>query len=430
MLLIYRQAIFILFFFFFCLFQSTVLLAAENETVNFLTLADIHFDPFIACYNKPAPCALIQKLRQAPASQWAHILATDDKSIQQYRLDTSYHLLTSTLAAAKVKSQAMNVQFVLVMGDFLAHDNRNFYIQFTGDRSRAGYAAFVKKTMEFLRNELAAAFPSTDVYVVVGNNDSYRYDYMVEPNSAFFRDMGQIFSSLIKNKHNRQSMLLSFPIAGYYAVDLTNLHHMRLIGLNSVLFSDKARGNHIEQAAKKELDWLHQQLAAAKVRHQKVFIAMHIPAGVDIYGSLKYRLLRLIELWKPIYIQRFEEELQAFAPQMAAIFSGHLHIDWLQMLTLNNANSIPIAGTPSVSPIFGNNPGFKIYTYNVETARLDDYQTFYYSLSDKRAWSAKEDKDRFYQSDCQNCRLLTGLHLMEYLDKSMQAIMTYRNSSL
>ena len=427
MLFTYRNIIFVLCCF--ALLQSP-LFAAEEQKINFLTLADIHFDPFIACYNKPAPCVLIQKLRQAPASQWPAIFTNDDKSIQQYRLDTNYYLLNSTLKAAKEKSQAMNVQFVLVLGDFLAHDNRHFYIQFTRDRSRAGYAAFVKKTMEFLRNELAAAFPNIDVYIVVGNNDSYRYDYMIEPYGAFFRDMGQIFSSLIKNKNNRQSMLLSFPIAGYYGVDLANPPGVRLLGLNSVLFSDKARGNHLSQVATKELDWLQQQLVAAKAKHQKVFIAMHIPAGVDIYGSLKYRLLRLIELWKPDYIQRFEEELQAFSPQMSAIFSGHLHIDWLQMLTLNNANSIPIAGTPSVSPIFGNNPGFKVYTYNVDTEQLDDYETFYYSLSASPAWSAKRATESFYQSDCQNCRLLTGLHLMEYLDKSMQAIVTYRNSGV
>ena len=360
----------------FLLFSS----AAFAENINFITLADIHFDPFIACAGV-APCPLIKKLENAKPTDWSAILHAADTSKPKYKLDTNYLLLTSVLSNADHVASAHEVQFGIVLGDELGHEFRQKYIQYTRDRSRAHYQLFVKKLLIFLNNAIGETFPDIDIFMVVGNNDAYAADYYTEIHSVFFTDMSSVWSSLIKTKAARNEMRETFPLAGYYAVDLPTQAPLRLIVINSVLFSYKAKGKSVPKAAADELSWLHEQLVLAKKRKQKVLIAMHIPSGIDVYATLRIRLFRLVDLWKTSYEKQFEAELAMFAPEIVGVFSGHLHSDWTRFLSLGKGKSVYMSGTPSISPIFGNNPGFKIYTYSTATQAIEQAKTHSQLLS-------------------------------------------------
>lgn len=391
------------------LFISTGFATESNQSVQFLSLADIHFDPFINCQQK-TPCLVIEKLRTSSSSAWPALLAAYDSNVPARRQDTSYSLLTSALAAAKKAAQTRDVKFVLVLGDFLAHDYRKYYVKYSNDKTLSGYQAFVRKTFEFLNAEFAKAFPEKSIYMVVGNNDSYRNDYVMTVGGDFFQDMAALWSRLIKNPTNQASMQRGFANAGYYAVNIQD--NLRLIVLNSVLFSTKARGKNINAAAQQELNWLHNELSQAAANEQEVFIAMHIPMGVDIYASLKTRLFKLIALWKTEYSNDFQADLEQYAPIISAVFAGHLHSDWFHILTLNGIE-VPVTGTPSISPIFGNNPGFKIYRYAYETAQLEDFLTYYYPLSNSRAWGIEYDFNQIYQSNCHECEAPDNVSMMQ-----------------
>lgn len=383
----------------------------ENTLSYFLTLADIHFDPFISCQTtKVQPCPLIVKLNRAPVNEWSMLLAAYDKSVPVYRQDTDYSLLVSSLTAAKKAAASEHAQFVIVLGDLLGHNFKHYYKKYSQDQTAAGRLVFTRKTIQFVTNELAKTFPQTNVYMLVGNNDSYQNDYVTPPNSLFLKEAASEWSALIKNKMQREEMQQTFPYAGYYAINLSPDAKLRLIVLNTVLFSVKAKGKNVDQAADNELKWLQQQLASVKAHQQKAIIAMHIPPGVDVYATLRLRLFTLVSLWKPAYAARFQTELQQFAPVISGIFSGHLHSDWFQVLTFNQStNEIPITGTPSISPIFGNNPGFKIYSYSPTSLQLDDFVTYYYSLSDKRTWGLEYDFNHIYQANCHDCIMIHGM---------------------
>lgn len=394
---------------------ATVSAAADDKRdapIRFLTLADIHFDPFIYCQEE-RPCSLIDRLRQAPVSEWPKILSKYKAKPPQYKNDTNYQLLKSSLAAAKKAAEEKHAQFVIVLGDFIGHSFKYNYPFYSQDKDGFGYQAFIKKNLEFLANELAETFPNLDVYSVVGNNDSYVDDYVSHPHGIFFKDAASIFSGLIKNKNNRAMMQQAFPVGGYYAVNLPDQPSLRLIVLNTVMFSDRAEGKGVEQGANQQLDWLHNELESVKAKHQKALIAMHIPMGIDVYISPQFRLFTLIEFWEPRYTQRFKIELQQFSPEIAAIFTGHLHSDWFQTLKVSNSNDIPVTSTPSISPIFGNNPGFKIYSYSLQSQQLEDFLTYYYPISDKRAWGMEYDFNQAYHPNCHACPILRDRDLLQ-----------------
>ncbi len=383
----------------FSFFSLPVFAAEQKKLLQFITLADIHFDPFIVCYQKRRPCQTLQLLRQAPVSEWPSVLAKFDHAKPIYRSNTNYPLLISALNSAKQVTEKNSVQFVLVLGDFLAHDFRSYYQRYARDNSNIGYQEFVKKTMQFITNELNKTFTRINVFPIIGNNDSYHGDYVTVPNGLFFRDLQQTWSSLIKNPQDRAAMQASFARGGYYGLDIPNYPNLRLIVLNSVLFSAKSQGPGVEQAALQELTWLHEQLSLAKTKKQNVLIATHIPPGIDIYASLQYRLLRLLELWKIDYIKRFEKELHEFAPEILGIFAGHLHTDWFQIMTLDDIYRIPVTGTPSISPIYGNNPGFKLYSYSIQSQRFVNFETYYYSIERTHRWSKESYLNRFFVRD-------------------------------
>jgi len=392
---------------------STSIQHQQTEFIHFLTLADIHFDPFLSCHAKP--CPLIEKLRSTSSNQWATILSEYDTSPPQYKLDTNNMLLNSAMIASQKAAAVNQAQFVLVLGDFLGHEFRSSYKKYSTDERMAGYQSFVRKTMEFITHQLAHAFPSIDVYSVVGNNDSYQDDYVTNPGGQFFQDTAKLWSSLIKNKFNRVAMQSQFSFSGYYAITLPSQYNLRLIVINTNLFSNKANGQVIDEVAAKQLKWLHEQLQIAKDNKQKVFIAMHIPDGIDVYMTFRIRLFRLIELWKSQYTKQFQVELQQFSPEIAGVFVGHLHSDWLQIETFNS-NEIPVMGIPSISPIFGNNPGFKLYSYSSNPVQLDDFTTYYDPLNGKKVWIFEYDFNQVYQHNCYHCPIVQQINMLQRRD--------------
>lgn len=381
----------------------------KSKQFTFLTLADLHFDPFIACHSvKSSPCPLIVKLRELPVTAWSKILMESDISLQLYRQDSTYSLIASALQEAKKAGDAANSQFVIILGDFFGHEFRQYYRKYTHDHSASGYHNFIKKTLIFLSNEIRKTFPAIDVYMVVGNNDSYQNDYYANPQGPFFHDAANLWSRFIRETASSQKMQKEFSNAGYYAIDIGAYPKMRLIVLNTTLFSYKAKGENIAEAALQELNWLHQELAMARKNQQKILIAMHIPPQVDMYLTSRIRLFTLLNLWKDRYIIRFRSELNEFASDIAGILAAHLHFSWFQILAFDTGE-IPMIGTPSISPIFGNDPGFNILKYSVYSSKVENFISYSYPLK-KHVWGALHDRNQVYLSTCKYCTSILSLH--------------------
>lgn len=367
--------------FFLTIFFVTILFSfdiAVAKTEKFMSVSDIHFDPFAGCEKLSRPCEQIIRLRAAEYSKWPEILEKDKRTIVYHR-DTSYPLFQSTLAELKKIKQQENPKFVVILGDFLAHDFGRQYKRYSGDATREGREAFIKKTMKFLSLEIKKVFTDIDVYPALGNNDSYRGDYSVSPRGDFLRDTASIWSQLIKDKENQIAFRKSFPIGGYYAVTLPTGN--KLLMLDTVLFSSSGKtSKEREAAAKEELDWLRVELKTAAMKKQKVLLAAHIPESIDVFATLK--LLTFVhQFWRPVYSKEFDSILTQYSKTITGALYGHTHINTFQLIALKNGDSIPAIFTSSVSPIFGNNPGFKVFSYDTDTLKLKNFETYYYPLN-------------------------------------------------
>lgn len=379
-------------------------------------MADLHFDPFLSCHQRP--CPLIKALHQAPVEQWHALFSQYDDSAVVYGKDSNFFLLESSLAVLQKEAKIHPIEFVLAMGDFLAHRFHQKYLKYAADNHPEHYVSFIKKTLSFLTLELQRAFPQTNVYMIIGNNDSYQDNYVSEPRGRFFDDLSKLNVTLIQDPDARRDLLRDFPIGGYYSVKISQQPKLRLIVLNSVLFANPAKGRHISQAAEEELNWLHQVLLSAKAQQERVLISMHIPGGIDVYKSF-FNLFGFLELWKSQYSQRFLTEIQQAAPQMMGILTAHIHGDTFQLFTTENGVAIPISSTSSISPVYYNRPGFKMYSYAYPALKLTNYMSYQYTLSNKQ-WVKEHDFKKIDEADSASRELINDMRHVQPLGKHAQ----------
>lgn len=402
---------------------TTISIANAKPTDNFLTISDIHFSPFGTCpLVRSQACTLIIKLQQAPANEWKAIFAAEPNQVlSTSHQETNYALLESTITELRIVAAKDHPHFALFLGDALAHGFRAKYIYYSHDTSSEGYYAFVAKTFAFLSEELKSALPDIDVYPAVGNNDSYTGNYRVVPQGRFLADTAKTWSSLIVDEKNKLSFLHNFPDAGYYAVNVVGHPDQRILVLNTVLFSPMHTNAKMKNAAQKELNWLHEELFHAYEKHQKVLLAFHIPVGIDVYKTARSLFKGIQAFWLPEYSEIFRKELQVYPNNIVAILPGHIHMDSFQVLVLNQLERIPVSFTPSISPIYGNNPGFKVFRYKTDSFELQDFDTYYFPLGQRlQAWQKEYDFDYVYQANCNNCDVTQGMEAVKPDNKLMQ----------
>jgi hypothetical protein len=325
--------------------------AAQQDTGTFVVLSDLHFDPL---YDPE----LVPQLQAADARQWQRIFESSKVTrLSGYGEDTNYPLLRSALASLRCRTPEPD--FVLISGDFLRHD-------FPQDK------AFVRKTLEFLTLRLQATFPGIPVLPALGNNDSDCGDYAMQPGGPLLADLAGIWRPLPGPEAGTWAQ--SFPAGGYYSLPHPTVPKVRLVVLNTVLFSPRYQncGQAPADPGRDELDWLASALKQAAAGGETVWMLYHIPQGIDVYSTLSKG--QPGTMWKDEYASGFAQ--MANIGLVTTSFAGHTHMDEFRL----PASGGFVHVTPAVSPLFGNNPGYQVFSYSRSTGALLDYQASFLNL--------------------------------------------------
>jgi sphingomyelin phosphodiesterase acid-like 3 len=328
---------------------SLFAIASPAFAEKFLAVSDIHFNPF-------ADPSIVAKLEAADVSQWDAILASSTvTAFSTYGSDSNDPLLRS--AIGEMQKQLPSPAFVLISGDFMAHDFDKSYQQYATDKSQTAYTAFVTKTIAYVASRFRKAYPGVRVYPTLGNNDSDCGDYAVAPNGAFLANFRDVWSPYVRSR----SFERRFPTGGYYHADVSGLKDVRVIALNTNFFSTNYKnpcGKPGPDAGVRELEWLDAELLLAHEQGKRVWLLFHIPPGMDVYDSVEGGTcpnLTPKTFWKDEYAQKYLKIAAAHQKTIAGSFAGHTHQDEFRI-----ASGDFIHITPSVSPVFGNNPAFEV----------------------------------------------------------------------
>ena len=320
-------------------------LSASAQT---LMLSDIHLDPF-------ADPSIVCRLASSPVEGWTAIFqSSTNTKLPAYYSDTTYPLFQSALEAAK----ARKYDRVIVSGDYLRHNFQQAFEQTTAN-CKQDYAAFVAKTMRYVSRRIQEAFPTRPVIHAFGNNDSSCGDYEISPDDP-------MFSALAKEWRASGE---SFRIGGYYSIPVA---HREFVVLNDVFWSAKykdACGSQPADPGAGEMSWLAWTLYRLQSEKKTAVLIMHIPPGIDAFSSSKGQCPSpAVPMWNPAYNDQFMALLQKYPGVVTDMFAGHTHADDFRVVA-----GIALHITPSITPDFGNNPGFIV-------ASASDYTTVYFTL--------------------------------------------------
>ena len=82
-------------------------------------------------------------------------------------------------------------------------------------------------------------------------------------------------------------------------------------------------------------------------------------------------------MWEPGYQDTFLKAVSNYPGTIAMTLAAHTHMDEFRVYAPGNVLEI----SPSITPYFGNNPGFRVYTLAKDTLKPIDYSVFNYDLA-------------------------------------------------
>ena len=341
-----------------------------------LAFSDLHFNPLYDTDPK-----FIEKLVAADPSQWASIFETSTITTPSPAgTDTNYPLLL--LALESIKKNVGASPMILYTGDLLGHGISYWLGQYTGITDPAVIQDFSTKTASFVTQQIRAAAGKIPVFFAVGNCDSYTG---YGPDSVFLSNTAEYFySNMLNGSGDHQAFLTSFKAGGYYSVEPAGTNVMA-IGINSIAFSPSVQnkdGSEINAAAvDAELAWFDSRLAAAKAVNKKVWLLMHAPPGADEGTTAKSvqangHLPSSTMMWEPNYQASFMQILAKYPGVIRMTLAGHTHMDEYRIMSAGSVLEI----VPGVSPVFGNDPAYKIFQVDRTTLAPADYSSLHYAL--------------------------------------------------
>jgi predicted MPP superfamily phosphohydrolase len=358
-------------------------------TGMFLMLSDIHFDPY-------ADPAIMEQLgaKLLPGCQ-----TSASGAFSKFGSDTNYPLLKSTLehVAATARKNHFHYDYVIVTGDFLAHNFDTHYRQCVGGGD-AAYGKFASDTISFVDGMIAKALPGVPVFAALGNNDSDRGDY-AEPSELFLRSVGEDWSRRWEKTSVavEEMALASFARAGNYALPHPTAPNDEFVILNTDLWAARNAQacSETDPDPGGQFHWLREVLGRAQNAGGTATLIMHIPPGIDALRS-SVGLPR--PFWTDSCTQKLIAELTDFRGVVREMYAGHIHRDDFRIFPDREGGPLcAIHIAPSVSPVYFNNPAVEIGWYDKGNGELRDYAALDLDLGNPQpAWTTEYVFTRAY----------------------------------
>lgn len=382
-----------------------------------LWFSDLHFSPYL-------DPAIVPSLNQHPVEKWPKILAASEahSSMPLYGQKTNFKLLESSLSDMQLNCPQPD--FIIYTGDFLAHGFNEKFRETTGITGQSDLHAFIDKTLAFMVARITHYYPDTPVYFTLGNNDSYQGDYLLQAGGQFLHNSSRVFSPFFQSGPGLDSFQNTYPLGGQYRVDAPGNRQLRILSFNSIYFSRFAPESS-DSAALDQLQWLERELIRADRDNQQVWLIFHTPPGIDVFATRNGQKdngfpEKAVYLIKEDFLSRFTRIISRHEDTVSAAFAGHIHRDAFRLIKGVDQQVAPVLIIPAITPVYGNNPAYRIVYPNPQTMDIMDYDVRYLDALDQ-TW---KEGHRF--SSAYGFNNLTG-RAMYALSMEMQENKVYRN---
>ncbi len=325
-----------------------------------------------------------------------------------FRFDSNVELFESALA--QMKRAVPDPSVVLLPGDFFVHHFAERARRGAGGETpdRAGI-----RTMQQIASAFRRTFPQAQFALAMGNNDAPCGDYHSVDGSAFLKSVARIWLPLVDRRNAAPAFAAVFARDGHYTLELP-VRGLRLIVVNSVLFSQEYRGNCGSSggAASHELSWLQATLRRTPPGTRNV-VMMHIPPGFDPFSTQYVHGLVAWPFLRSPYNGMLVDALSERSDHIAFAVVGHTH-----RFDFRLAGNVPMLVLGSLSPVYGNNPAFYALHVSREGSLRD--VDFYAFDELKQMWSAKRSFDATWGLENVDGSSLALLHSRMEIDPALR----------
>ena len=326
--------------------------SANSDIASFLWLTDVHVDPFYHSPDRQCHKKELSLLERHPFGTIG--------------CDPPPSLLYSVLEGAAAWLEATsNASFVLFTGDFVRHDLPRM-------QNPANNASDIVENVSTLARDYFPHAPM--VFGTLGNNDNpCDYCEQITTGSAVNEWFWKIGSRIKKATCMTEATLEQYKYGSFFEVAVGGL---TILSISTVIYSTlHVPGDMLEADPFGQFAWLRTKLAEAVESGRSVWIVGHIPPGMETFG--------FTELWWPEYVTKYLALVQdpALGPTVAAQLFGHVHKDEVRVLPNPPPGAGPIFLSSSISPVYYNNPSFKMVQYNRTSGRLLDFKTIYADIT-------------------------------------------------
>ena len=246
------------------------------------------------------------------------------------------------------------------------------FILWTGD-ARRGFATVDgdREVLWVLKNmtaQMKMAYPSTQVFPVLGNHDVHPDNLHGPKRSDLYKQMVPLWTSWLDSGAQK-----TFGHGGYY---FRRFDDYSVIVLNTCMYITFDTDTKDLDDPAGQLQWLEDVLTSFP--DMKFYVAGHCPIDYSMYPKPVSKLLSII---------------RKHHSQIEAIFMGHCHID-ATTLIFDEEGTNPLLIqylSPSIATRpgglhGGHNPAYRVYYRHVENGvaqmNLDKFETYYLRLAE------------------------------------------------
>jgi sphingomyelin phosphodiesterase acid-like 3 len=282
----------------------------------------------------------------------------------------------------------------MITGDLLAHGFPQAYARTMHDTKPEHYRAFVSKTVSFVTAELRLRYNKSQILLTPGNNDNECGDYDIEGGGPFLSDSARPARGLARANGR---FTADWKTLGSFTVRPRYTPGVRIISVNSIFFSNRYQAQNFadscapvdSKAATRTFAWLESTVARAEQNREKVWLMFHIPPGIDGFSTMtRYQSLAkagdshdlcseaIVPMWKPYWTSLFDHLVAEHQDTITAMFAGHDHTDDFRVIRGSGNHAQFVLIDPPISPIYGQNPAFRVVTFRA-SGQLVDQSTYY-----------------------------------------------------
>ncbi|XP_028653069.1 acid sphingomyelinase-like phosphodiesterase 3a [Erpetoichthys calabaricus] len=226
-----------------------------------------------------------------------------------------------------------------------------------------------------MTNTIQAFFPDLQVYPALGNHDYWPQDQLPVSTNKIYEAVTELWKPWLTPE-----ALKTLIKGGFYSQMIDQ--NLRIISLNTNLYYSPNNETLGLPDPAGQFEWLEEVLQASLKNNEKVYIIAHVPVG---YLPFTINTTAMRENFNEKLVEIFRNYSSIIVGQ----FFGHTHRDSIMVLhdtEGNPVNSLFVA--PAVTPIKNfyelqtNNPGFRLYKYNLADYTLLDIWQYYMNLTE------------------------------------------------